>query len=123
MELLRGPTVPLASAREKASLAVTRLVRYLRYAETIFKELDLPSPDVNLGVGSGSHAEQTALVMTRLESHLLKLDEAPRAIVVYGDVNSTMAASLVAAKLSIPVAHVEAGLRSFDRSMPEEISQ
>jgi UDP-N-acetylglucosamine 2-epimerase (non-hydrolysing) len=86
-----------------------------------FTELDLPRPDRDLGVGSGSHAVQTAKVMTAFEE--ICLEEGPDLVVVVGDVNSTMAASLVAAKLVIPLAHVEAGLRSFDRTMPEEINR
>lgn len=86
-----------------------------------FKELGLPEPDVNLEVGSGSHAFQTAQIMQRFEPVILerKLDM----VLVYGDVNSTVAAALVCAKLLVPVAHVEAGLRSGDRSMPEEINR
>src|SRR5437764_1337279 len=84
-------------------------------------ELDLPRPDCDLGVGSGSHAVQTAKVMTAFEE--ICLAERPDLVVVVGDVNSTMAASIVAAKLLIPLAHVEAGLRSFDRTMPEEINR
>jgi UDP-N-acetylglucosamine 2-epimerase (non-hydrolysing) len=86
-----------------------------------FEQLGLPKPDVYLGVGSGSHATQTARVMIELEK-LLSADR-PHLIVVVGDVNSTMAAAIVAAKLCIPVAHVEAGLRSFDRTMPEEVNR
>jgi UDP-N-acetylglucosamine 2-epimerase (non-hydrolysing) len=85
------------------------------------KEFDLPRADHDLGVGSGSHAVQTAKVMTAFEE--ICLAERPDLVVVVGDVNSTMAASLVAAKLVIPLAHVEAGLRSFDRTMPEEINR
>jgi UDP-N-acetylglucosamine 2-epimerase (non-hydrolysing) len=85
------------------------------------KELELPLPDRDLGVGSGSHAVQTAKVMTAFEE--ICLEERPDLVVVVGDVNSTMAASLVAAKQVIPIAHVEAGLRSFDRTMPEEINR
>jgi UDP-N-acetylglucosamine 2-epimerase (non-hydrolysing) len=86
-----------------------------------FKELGLPNPDINLRVGSGTHAEQTAKILLRFEKVIPKLR--PDIVIVYGDVNSTIAAALVCAKLSVPVAHVEAGLRSFDRSMPEEINR
>lgn len=89
--------------------------------DRLFEDLDLPRPQANLGVGSGSHAEQTAEVMKRFEP---VLDEhGARAVLVVGDVNSTLACALVAAKRNIPVAHVEAGLRSHDRSMPEEINR
>ncbi len=86
-----------------------------------FEELGLPEPDLNLGVGSGSHAGQTAALLVALEAAFLS--EAPDRVVVYGDVNSTLAAALVCAKLVIPVAHVEAGLRSFDATMPEEVNR
>jgi UDP-N-acetylglucosamine 2-epimerase len=92
-----------------------------RMSEVFFRELALPTPDVNLGVGSGSHAQQTAALMVGLESEFL--ETRPPLVVVYGDVNSTVAAALVAAKLHIPVAHVEAGLRSFDMTMPEEVNR
>jgi len=92
-----------------------------RMSEVFFKELGLPEPDVNLEVGSGSHAVQTALIMQRFESFVL--ERKPDMVLVYGDVNSTLAAALVCAKLLIPVAHVEAGLRSGDRTMPEEINR
>jgi UDP-N-acetylglucosamine 2-epimerase (non-hydrolysing) len=85
------------------------------------RDLQLPAPDYDLGVGSGSHAAQTARVMMAFET--VCLDQTPDLVVVVGDVNSTMAATLVAAKLRVPVAHVEAGLRSFDRTMPEEINR
>lgn len=90
-------------------------------SDIFFQQLGLPTPDVNLGVGSGTHAEQTAGVMVRFEKVLA--DVPADWVVVYGDVNSTVAASLVCAKKSLPVAHVEAGLRSFDRTMPEEINR
>ena len=86
-----------------------------------FSALSLPMPDVNLGVGSGSHAEQTANIMLRFEPVLDQL--APAAVLVVGDVNSTLACALVACKMAVPVIHVEAGLRSLDRAMPEEINR
>ncbi len=86
-----------------------------------FADLALPAPDVNLGVGSGSHARQTAALLVALEETFLA--DRPSLVVVYGDVNSTLAAALVAAKLLLPQAHVEAGLRSFDMSMPEEVNR
>lgn len=92
-----------------------------RLSGSFFADLDLPKPDVNLEVGSGSHAVQTAEIMKRLEPILL--DYKPHLIVVVGDVNSTISAALVAAKLGIDIAHVEAGLRSFDMTMPEEINR
>jgi UDP-N-acetylglucosamine 2-epimerase (non-hydrolysing) len=90
-------------------------------SDVFFHELGLPEPDINLEVGSGSHAVQTAQVMQRLEPVVLA--ERPDWVLVYGDVNSTMAATLVCTKLGVKVAHVEAGLRSFDRTMPEEINR
>lgn len=90
-------------------------------SKKIFEDLNIPRPAVDLGVGSGSHAEQTAGVMLAFERLLLK--KKADLVLVVGDVNSTVACSLVAAKLCIPVAHVEAGLRSFDRVMPEEINR
>ena len=86
-----------------------------------FRQLALPAPDVNLDVRSASHARQTAEIMVRVEPVLL--DRRPDVVLVYGDVNSTMAAALVCAKLQIPIGHVEAGLRSHDRTMPEEINR
>lgn len=90
-------------------------------SEVFFRDLELPKPDFYLGAEGGSHAGQTAKIMTAMESILLR--EKPDLVIVVGDVNSTLACGLVAAKMDIPVAHVEAGLRSFDRTMPEEINR
>jgi UDP-N-acetylglucosamine 2-epimerase (non-hydrolysing) len=90
-------------------------------SDVFFRELEIPEPDINLGVGSGTHAEQTSQIMLRFEP--VVVEQKPDWVLVFGDVNSTIAAALVCAKLQIPVAHVEAGLRSFDRSMPEEINR
>src|SRR5207249_12170661 len=87
----------------------------------LFRDLEIPAPDFNLEVGTASHAVQTAEVMRRLEPILLSTR--PDVVLVVGDVNSTLAAAITAVKLGIPVAHVEAGLRSFDRTMPEEINR
>jgi len=92
-----------------------------RMSRVFFEDLGMPQPDVYLGVGSGSHAEQTARVMVEFEK--ICLDRRPDWVLVVGDVNSTIACALVASKLGIRVAHVEAGLRSWDRGMPEEINR
>jgi len=89
--------------------------------DVFFEELRIPPPDVHLDVGSGSHGAQTARIIERYEAHVM--ERRPSHTVVFGDVNSTVACALAAVKLGVPVAHVEAGLRSFDRSMPEEINR
>jgi UDP-N-acetylglucosamine 2-epimerase (non-hydrolysing) len=136
--VMNGPIVHLVGARPNFMKAapVVRALHDLgvsqrlvhtgqHYTEALsdvfFRELSLSEPDLNLGVGSGSHAVQTAATMTALESALPGLD--PSLLVLYGDVNSTLAGALVAAKMGVPAAHVEAGLRSFDRSMPEEVNR
>ena len=111
----------LIEAGEKPTLVHTGQHYDQGLSRVFFEELGLPEPDVDLGVGSGSHARQTAAVMVALEEYLE--ERRPDRVVVYGDVNSTMAASLVAAKAGVGLAHVESGLRSFDRAMPEEINR
>lgn len=90
-------------------------------SDVFFKQLNLPEADYNLGVGSGSHGEQTAKMLVELEKLMLTID--PEMVIVYGDTNSTVAGSLAAAKLHIPIAHIESGLRSFNKKMPEEINR
>jgi UDP-N-acetylglucosamine 2-epimerase len=92
-----------------------------RMSDVFFADLGLPEPDVNLHVGSGPHGEQTAAVIAGVERELM--NRRPALLIVYGDVNSTLGAALAAAKLHVPIAHVEAGLRSFDNTMPEEINR
>ena len=93
----------------------------INMSDAFFQDLDLPEPHIHLGVGSGSHAEQTGRVMIEYEKILMQ--QRPNLVVVVGDVNSTVAATLAAVKLGIRTAHLEAGLRSFDRRMPEEINR
>jgi len=118
---------PLHRAFQKYTDRINHLICHTgqhydeKMSKVFFDDLELPHPNFYLGVGSGSHAEQTAKVMIEFEKILL--EEKPDLIIVVGDVNSTIACSLTAAKLYIKIAHVEAGLRSFDRYMPEEINR
>ena len=90
-------------------------------SDLFFRQLGIPAPDVNLGIGSGSHGEQTGAMLPAIES--VVLEQRPDCLLVYGDTNSTLAGALVGAKLHVPVVHVEAGLRSYDRRMPEEVNR
>lgn len=90
-------------------------------SQLFFEDLKLPRPDISLGAGSGTHAQQTASIMIKLEQALLQIK--PDLVIVFGDINSTLAAAVVSAKLHIKLAHIEAGLRSFDKRMPEEINR
>src|SRR4051812_18365475 len=115
-----------AEMRRRSDIFVPKIVHTGQHydaamSDAFFTDLGMPTPDVHLGVGSGSHAVQTANIMTSFEP--VVLEEKPDWVVVVGDVNSTIACALVCAKLGIKVAHVEAGLRSRDRSMPEEINR
>jgi len=117
---------PLVSALEEHGGFECRLLHTGQHydekmSKVFFEELGIPRPDEDLGVGSSSHAVQTAEIMVRFETVLLR--ERPDLVAVVGDVNSTVACALTAVKLGVPVAHVEAGLRSFDRTMPEEINR
>lgn len=117
-----GPMMKEFSKQKVNALLVHTGQHYdFNMSDVFFRDLEMPQPDYNLGVGSGSHASQTAKIMIELEKVFLK--EKPDLVVVYGDVNSTLAGAVVAAKMGVRLAHIEAGLRSFDRAMPEEINR
>lgn len=117
-----APVISALAARGAEQQLVHTGQHYDRaMSDVFFTDLGIPEPDVNLGVGSGTHAQQTAALLVGLETSLTELQ--PALTVVYGDVNSTLAAALVCAKLGLRLAHVEAGLRSFDMTMPEEVNR
>lgn len=118
-----APVLNALKEREKVEQTVIHTGQHYdaNMSDVFFQQLGIPAPDVNLAVGSGSHAKQTAEIMVRLEP--VVLERQPDTVLVYGDVNSTVATVLVCAKLGVRVGHVEAGLRSFDRTMPEEVNR
>jgi UDP-N-acetylglucosamine 2-epimerase (non-hydrolysing) len=117
-----APVIRGLADRGQAQLVIHTGQHYdAKMSDVFFTDLGLPEPDINLGVGSGTQAAQTAALLVALERTFLETK--PALAVVYGDVNSTIAAALVAAKIGLPIAHVEAGLRSFDDTMPEEINR
>jgi UDP-N-acetylglucosamine 2-epimerase len=121
-EFIQAAPVSLA-VRERHHEVLVHTGQHYDYlmSQTFFDELGVPAPDYNLETGSGSHARQTAAMLIGMEDVLLK--EQPNLVIIRGDTNSTLAGALVASKLNIPVAHIEAGERSFDRRMPEEINR
>lgn len=118
-----APLICLANNDPEIELSIVHTGQHYDYEMTkiFFEEFNLPEPTVNLNVGSGTHAQQTAKIMIRLEKILLK--QKPDLVIVPGDTNSTLAGALTAAKLHIPVAHIEAGARSYDMRMPEEVNR
>ncbi len=116
-----APVLAALDERVRQTLVHTGQHFDANMSDVFFQQLGMPAPDVNLGVGAASHAQQTAEIMVRFEPVVVK--QSPDLVLVYGDVNSTLAAALVCSKLGIKVGHVEAGLRSFDRTMPEEINR
>ncbi|MGH7380765.1 MAG: non-hydrolyzing UDP-N-acetylglucosamine 2-epimerase [Candidatus Methylomirabilales bacterium] len=118
-----APVIKALKQTGRAEVALVHTGQHYDYSMSaaFFEELFIPAPDIFLGVGSGNHGEQTARILSAFEEVLLK--DPPAAAAVVGDVNSTVACALAAAKCGVPVAHVEAGLRSFDRTMPEEINR
>ncbi len=118
-----APVLTALRAKKNVSQTLVHTGQHydVNMSDVFFQQLEIPAPDFNLAVGSGTHAAQTAEIMVRLESVIA--GQKPDLVLVYGDVNSTVAAALVCAKLGVRLGHVEAGLRSFDRTMPEEINR
>jgi len=118
-----APVLNALKGRENVAQTLVHTGQHydVNMSDVFFHELGIPSPDVNLAVGSGTHAKQTAEIMIRMEP--VVVERQPDIVLVYGDVNSTVATALVCAKLDVQVGHIEAGLRSFDRTMPEEINR
>ena len=118
-----APVLNALKERENVAQTVIHTGQHydVNMSDVFFQQLGIAAPDVNLAAGSGTHAKQTAEIMMRLEP--VVFERKPDIVLVYGDVNSTVATALVCAKLGVQVGHVEAGLRSFDRTMPEEINR
>lgn len=121
-EFIRANAMSKVLRREHSEVILNTGQHYDHEMSSVFfKELGLPAPDINLEVGSGTHGEQTGALLSGIEKELIKIR--PDAVIVHGDTNSTLAGGLAAAKLDLPVVHIEAGLRSFNRSMPEEVNR
>ncbi len=124
-QFVKAAVVSKALAKEGISEKIIHTGQHYdpKMSSIFWDELGIPAPSVNLEVGSGNHGAQTGIMLQKIEDYILSADEKPAALMVYGDTNSTLAGAIVASKLHIPVLHIEAGLRSFNREMPEEINR